>query len=452
MSIQTFTIQTKLNIRKSVLNLKNIHYSSIRSFPPFIRESERVELNRVLDNDQSNNLDLVVLNRNSNIDSYSDLNKVDNLTSYKEAFPWLVIGGVDKDFLINLEEKVTVFKAVEYVSNYLDKRLEVNPDEISNKKLTEILKPFLNNKDVSVRDLFNHIKSIHDKIPDFLNNNVVKEIEWTSKNIDVSKPLGEIGDVTLNQLITTVNEMNLKDFIFVNKRILINTLPTAINLISYGSVMWTYINKVKNRPIPSYINTATLLELHLKRREIQLAIFSVLGAPLIVSVLRHSAIPLKDMVSIELIGGNETNVTNTTRVNNNKGIFLILVNKIINYIPYWIKFALILIFILILLIKIIGIENFLNTFVLGKTIYFKWFGYFSCSFVILFNLLNLYLIHKFSQSDIKVSKLFPDFLINWLNDFKIISANEDSIKFFKDMYYRDIIVYLVIIVIITLFL
>ena len=93
------------------------------------------------------------------------------------------------------------------------------------------------------------------------------------------------------------------------------------------------MNTVHNRPIPSYITTPTMRASHLKRREIQLAVFSIFGAPFIISILQQSAIPLKDMATIELIGGNNSSVTNTTIQDKNKGILFLLVNKITNLIP-----------------------------------------------------------------------------------------------------------------------
>ena len=70
----------------------------------------------------------------------------------------------------------------------------------------------------------------------------------------------------------------------------------------------------------------------------------------------------------------------------------------------------------------------------------------------MYQLLNIYLLHKFSKQNVKIPKVLPEFIINWLNEFYIISSSIESIKFFKQTYYIQISLYLLIMIIITLLL
>jgi hypothetical protein len=118
-------------------------------------------------------------------------------------------------------------------------------------------------------------------------------------------------------------------------------------------------------------------------------------------------------------------------------------------IPNWVKLLLKL-----LLLSILGFSSIFIFFFLSNINYIKIFSYFSCSLVIIFQLFNLYLLHKFSNKNIKISAegLLPDFIINWLKDIEIISSNKKSINEFKKTCYIEILVYLLIIILITLFL
>ena len=77
------------------------------------------------------------------------------------------------------------------------------------------------------------------------------------------------------------------------------------------------------------------------------------------------------------------------------------------------------------------------------------FSYITCSLLIIYQFLNLYLLHKFSNNNIKIPEVLPDFLINWLKDFKIICSNKESINVIKKTYYIEISIYLVILILTT---
>ena len=108
-----------------------------------------------------------------------------------------------------------------------------------------------------------------------------------------------------------------------------------------------------------------------------------------------------------------------------------------------------LFFLSILVIKLLG---FSVIEILNSTYYIKIYLYVSCSLVIIYQLSNLYLLHKFSKQNVQIPKVLPEFIINWLNEFNVISSSVESIKEFKKTYYKEISLYLLIIIIITLML
>lgn len=65
-------------------------------------------------------------------------------------------------------------------------------------------------------------------------------------------------------------------------------------------------------------------------------------------------------------------------------------------------------------------------------------------------LLNLFLQHKFSKKNVKIPKVLPEFLINWLKEVEDSNSSVESIKQFKTTCYKEVYLYLLILIIITL--
>ena len=111
-------------------------------------------------------------------------------------------------------------------------------------------------------------------------------------------------------------------------------------------------------------------------------------------------------------------------------------------IPNWLKLAFKLLLLSILVLKLFGFTTIYN--VLYNPFFFKIFTFTSCSLIIIYQLLNLYFLHKFFKKDINISDIsvvLPDILKNWLNSIDILSQNELSIKEFKKMCYFEILIY-----------
>jgi hypothetical protein len=112
---------------------------------------------------------------------------------------------------------------------------------------------------------------------------------------------------------------------------------------------------------------------------------------------------------------------------NSKSGFFILLSNINKKIPYWIKILFRLVFLSILVLKLLGFTNILDIY--NNLIYLKLFIYTSCSLVILYQLINIFLLYKFSNKNVKIPEILPEFLINWLKEFEFIC--QDPIGIFR---------------------
>ena len=155
------------------------------------------------------------------------------------------------------------------------------------------------------------------------NKNVfVKDLTSVAVESNSFKPLGQLGEITLNEAI--VKAYNLKwDMVLNTTEVTVHAAPVAVNLISYSVMLKGYMKYVYNRPLPSKLtNEQTLRELKLRNRN--LAIFSLMAAPLFMVLLRMSTPGLKDMFDVNL---------STVDLNNNTNGFYLFLSQLNSKIP-----------------------------------------------------------------------------------------------------------------------
>lgn len=135
---------------------------------------------------------------------------------------------------------------------------------------------------------------------------------------------------------------------YENTKLTVHALPVVVKAVSYSLIIKTYINRVHNRPFDIGLSKS---ELNIKKtnRRTQLAKFCVLGAPLVVSLLRVSAVSIKDMFDLT-IGGNSQAANNNSNTVNSI-IFLSYLNK---KIPRWLKISFEILFVTIIVLKLFG--------------------------------------------------------------------------------------------------
>jgi hypothetical protein len=105
-------------------------------------------------------------------------------------------------------------------------------------------------------------------------------------------------------------------------------------------------------------------------------------------------------------------------------------------------------FIIILMLNIFGVSNVID--VLNTYYYIKIFGWISCSSIIIYHIVNIFLLHKFYSGNINISPVLPNFILNWLNEIKDLASKKETYKFFKDSSYIQILIYLLIILFISI--
>jgi hypothetical protein len=165
------------------------------------------------------------------------------------------------------------------------------------------------------------------------------------------RPLGEIGDSTINEVV--VGLKNLKwDVIYNSTQISLNAIPIASNAIGYGLIMRTYFKFVYNAPYNPNITEAQKTIAHANRRR-GLLYFSFLGAPLNLYTLKQSGLSLKDMITVDLLNSSDTQTASTSSKILNSGFFLLIKNKI----PNWVKLLFSLFFLSLFLLKLLGISS-----------------------------------------------------------------------------------------------
>lgn len=125
--------------------------------------------------------------------------------------------------------------------------------------------------------------------------------------------------------------------------------------------------------------------------------------------------------------------------------FLLILSNINNKIPDWIKLLFKKLFLFIVVVFIL-LVYYIIIQIVNKVCLIK-ICIFISSLIISFDLLNLYLMHKFTTKNVKISEVLPDFIINWLKELEVISRSEVTIKSFKKIYYVDISIYLTIAII-----
>ena len=368
-----------------------------------------------------------------------------------------------------------MFDVVGNIANFLEKKY--NMENLKAKKmikfrLSDITKEF-EGKDMTVLNLFNITAKLHSPAPLPYGMERVREgyfktqLENISENLkpmesvkieDVNyfnKPLGLLGDITINEAINNTQQGRKRqkwDVILNNFKVGINVLPLACAVIGYGLIMRTYVKHVYNKPIPQGMNLE-MTNAHKLLRNQHLTVFAFLGAPLIGILLKKGVgLGLNNVFEIEILNPKNNTGQLETKTTEN-GIFLVF-SYIIKKIPKWLKWAR---FALVLIIIGLLIANTLGLTVL-KGFYFLYYikNYIKIIFIVLyifviiFNILNIYFLSKFKNNSLKISEVLPEFIINWLKSIQIMSSSKESIKEFKNSCYLHISIYLFLIFIVII--
>jgi hypothetical protein len=423
--------------------------------------------------------DLQLVKYNDTVDKEGVELKDLNLSSYKEVFPWFVEGegGSQKD--IDFNKPIRLFDSVKLIYNYLEKRHNIDKNFLSEVTISKLIEPLKYNGEITVKEFFTHItkelksgeyqdliKKAHMNMCDDLNLNIKAEDINTNLINSVPKlpisnvePLGQLGNTTINQVVAGVTDLKL-NLLLNHSNVSLSVLPLAFNSISYTLILRSYLTHIHNRPYdPNLSANARRLQEIVRRRH--LLGFVLIGAPLTLLSIRQAGLGLKDILSVEIKSdgllnsvGEASNLQTTVSEENNSNdkinsLFLLLSN-INKKIPNWIKLFFKLLFGGIVVLKLLGISVISVMTGVDSTFYLRSIVYTISILSITYQLLNLYFLYRFSQNNIKISEILPEFIIKWLKEFEIMCESKESLKSFKTECYIQISLYIVIIIIVTL--
>ena len=336
---------------------------------------------------------------------------------------------------IRSEERKILF---ERMSNYVDicknRNLQTDAHWEQLKSKMNFIK-----KDNNILDL-NNITDANTTIME--NKEILKEF-W-NKN----KPLGDIGDITLNEMINKFEEIIRPiSEIAINHSLDINTgLSLIPAYFMFKSVVKLYTSVAfKKEP-----TNLSLLELKnyntMKAKEIKT--FMIFCAPLIVA----------SMYSIKKISGNfVTNIKNNS-LSNIDGIDKIKDNTFFSSIfllkqnmPDWLKRLILFIAILFIINFILNLldfneNNIINSIFFSNLNFIFWFfflGSIFCLIMIFYYIFSLTLYILFSKNKIRMPIHFPQSILNWMQFiYKISQVQNEKKGIFIEFYFRLILIYI----------
>jgi hypothetical protein len=256
---------TKLNIsitKNSLISLNLIHTSAI----VYSDNTRRGVLEEVLSLNEERLSNLELIKYKEKIVE-SDMSEIaGTFSNFSDSFPWLV----DTDGkIINFNKTIDLFDGVKLISQFLEKRYNVEKDLISEVKLTELLELFKDNKNITVMELFNYIGNIYNRDKNSLLKNLIPEKEIlapsvTENTINLTnlKPFGVYGDKTLNDI--GMGLLNLKwETILDTTKVTLHAAPLTVNLITFSFLLRGYMKYVHNRP---YVTGPKALSLDMQKQ------------------------------------------------------------------------------------------------------------------------------------------------------------------------------------------
>jgi hypothetical protein len=153
-------------------------------------------------------------------------------TTISESFPWLI----DKEGnFIDLASKVNLFDSITLISNFLvAERKKYNINNVPKIKLLEMLKPLQDKENVTIYELYVHVSDLYRK--GSLKENLLEPITSNTTNnnetianysLNESKPLGNYGDITLNEVVTQIRDLKW-DLVLNSAKFTIHAAPMII--------------------------------------------------------------------------------------------------------------------------------------------------------------------------------------------------------------------------------
>ena len=282
-----------------------------------------------------------------------------------------------------------------------------------------------------------------------INKVVEKNKPEIKETIIKSKPLVEISETTLNQIVDKGLDV-LGSYSFP---VSVGDVIGGVNLISsyflYKGVVNLFAKHAFKQDVPN-----TIQYQRMKAKEIRL--FMIIGAPLIVASLysmKQVAFPNKIVINSESVSssGGVAGLNTKQEITKNPGFssLIPILGGFSKKIPGWLKSVILLIFSIIFvkyIYKYTGLSSSTVLIVISKLKLVKLFfflGSISSFILICYYIISIYLYIMFSQEKLNIFIYLPSFILGWVKNIQEISKEENK-SFYIEFYLRLIFVYMFI--------
>jgi hypothetical protein len=363
----------------------------------------------------------------------------------------------DQSSVIEINEVEALAKVQNFIKNFKDKNLKYDAEwEDFKRKLDQQVSQ---GKEVGSDSLgLSDMNSINET---FLNNK--DQIVDTFKK---AKPFGELGEITLNQIMEKGSEVLSPLGNINNISTGAGSAFTGISLYFMYKGVVRLFDSLAFKDYPKNISSEKFLD-YKKMRARELRTFMILGAPLIVgSLYAIKQVSFPAQINVELVSKDTSSVitssTGAEKINDEgliRGIGLISLIK--NKLPNWLKYILLIIISFISLYYISKLEGLIsegggfniNSILLNNIIFMKLFfvlGSISSFIMSFYYILNIFLFIKFSKNKNPVAaevqdrlNYLPQFIKDWVKFIEKMSKYEDN-GYYIEFYLRLIVLYLLI--------
>jgi hypothetical protein len=353
-----------------------------------------------------------------------------NVSDFFSEFPWLcdefTKRPINYDYS-NLQD----FEIVKIISIYLKHRANNNLSNDDALKLSEYIKTardtFSENK-ISLSEVMNLYKQF-----DKLRADKAASIEGLDSSL-----MDKIGEVKLKEIYEFIQNNNISElYKQINATISPDMIRTGGYLISYGLMMRIYYIIIYKAKISSDLTPVQLKNLEMSRLK-QLRIFGGFVAPVTLLGLAYLSGPHSININVNV---NDNN--NLSRVSQSFLGFFIFKNKL----PRWLLLLLLLSFLFIF--YFLGFSWIKDIISLINPFYYKIICIILPSLMLSYNLLTLIILFKYykNRDKINIPEIYPDFIIRWLNFIAVFSESEAGFKALKDMCYKEIVVYILVLIV-----
>jgi hypothetical protein len=391
--------------------------------------------------------------QNNNIEEI-DNNLIDEVFSESLNIP-NDIKNISEFESLSLSDKEKLFKQLD---EFKQKLLLNNLDDNSQilKMIKESTSNF-NSKNQKILDIWENLrnkdKTLSSQSNELINYKEASKIVNENKEIILdemtkTKPLGELGDITVNEALNKGIEF-VKPLIELGKDSNINA-ENSFKLLSAFFLYKGVVNLYSKTAFKD--DTLNLSESSLKYRnkfkERKIRQFMYLGAPLIVGLFligKEITQPISVNINVNLDSKTIDSNSNTSNKYVTSSLLFITNKKL----PDWLKTLIFILVVILFIYKLpylLGITEVKNVNLFTNLIYVKWFlilGILGSIFVLIENILSLFLFIMFSKYNWKKPIHLPIFILNLIDPLYEISK-ESNKGYFISLFLKEILLYLFI--------